>query len=113
MSSIPKPKSRKSELAKPKREMAQRGKIESNAKATGFKSEVDYAIWCAVLGKPSPWLLDTKFEMEPTFEDRFLKSKDRQILLWELFKCWRENQHIPQWVGKALYDILFGMAKGG
>jgi hypothetical protein len=52
------------------------------AQATDFKCEIDYAIWRKVHGKPSPWLLDSKFKDEGSFEDRF-NSGDHQILLWE------------------------------
>jgi hypothetical protein len=45
-----------------------------------FKSEIDHAIWCAVLGEPSPWRIDPEFEAKGTFEDRY-KASDSQILL--------------------------------
>ena len=76
-----------------------------------LKSETDHAIWCAVLGKPSPWLINSKFEPVGSFEDKF-RDGDRQILLWELLDCWRDGRPIPQWAGDALYNLLFGMAKG-
>jgi hypothetical protein len=90
---------------------AHRRNVKSGSRVK-FKSEIDHAIWCAVLGKPSPWLLDKfQFEVGETFESRF-NSGDHQILLWELFDCWRENRPIPHWAGEAPYSLLFGMAKG-
>jgi hypothetical protein len=88
------------------------GKVESGPKTEfRFSSEIDHAIWCAVLGKPSPWLIDLEFERVGSFEDRF-RAGDKQILLWELFDCWRDNRPIPQWAGEALFKLLFDMAKG-
>jgi hypothetical protein len=81
------------------------------AEATDFKSEIDYAIWCKVHGEPSPWLIDSQFEVKGSFEDRF-RAGDKQILLWELDSCARTGERIPQWAADALYDILYGMAKG-
>jgi hypothetical protein len=80
------------------------GKVESGPKTEfRFSSEIDHAIWCAVLGKPSPWLIDLEFERVGSFEDRF-RAGDKQILLWELFDCWRDNRPIPQWAGEALFS---------
>jgi hypothetical protein len=46
------------------------GNMESGPKAElKFKSEVDYAIWRAVCGKPSPWLIDPEFMPAGTFEE--------------------------------------------
>lgn len=90
--------------------MSQCSEIETSVE--DFKSEVDYAIWRAVCGKPSPWLIDCKFKAEGTFEERFLKG-DLQILLWEINCCARKKRPIPKWAADALYDKLFGMAKGG
>ena len=91
------------------------GKLKSGPQTEfTFKSEIDYAIWCAVLGKPSPWRVDSNPKFKPegkSFEDRF-KASDKQILLWEFFDCWREGRRIPKWAGDALYDLLFRMAKG-
>lgn len=88
---------------------AHREKVERTVK-TIFKSEIDYAIWQAVLGRPSPWLLDR--EAKGSFKDRSVAG-DRQILLWAIFKSWLENLEIPGWAGLKLYEILFHMAKGG
>jgi hypothetical protein len=91
---------------------ARLSKVESGPQTEfKLKSETDHAIWCAVLGKPSPWLIDSKFEPVGSFEDRF-RDGDRQILLWELLDCWRDGRPFPQWAGDALYNLLFGMAKG-
>jgi hypothetical protein len=86
-------------------------KAHNCAKATDFKCEIDYAIWRKVHGKPSPWLLDSKFKKEGSFEDRF-NSGDHQILLWELHDCARIGRCIPKWAADALYKILYQMAKG-
>ncbi len=89
------------------------GNMESGPKAElKFKSEVDYAIWRAVCGKPSPWLIDPEFKPAGTFEDRF-RAGDKQILLWEINFCAQSGRPIPKWATNALYDILYGMAKGG
>lgn len=77
-----------------------------------FKNVIDYVIWRAVCGKPSPWLVDSKFEAKGTFEQRFLKG-DLQILLWEINCCAQQKRLIPKWAADALYNIIFGMAKGG
>ena len=81
------------------------------ASATDFKSEIDYAIWLKVHGEPSPWLIDSQFEAKGSFEDRF-RLGDKQILLWELDDCARTGERIPKWAADALYEILYGMAKG-
>ena len=86
------------------------GKVESGPKTEfRFSSEIDHAIWCAVLGKPSPWLIDLEFERVGSFEDRF-RAGDKQILLWELFDCWRDNRPIPQWAGEALFKLSAGIS---
>jgi hypothetical protein len=89
--------------------MAQCSEIETTA--ADFKSDVDYAIWRAVCGKPSPWLIDSEFEPTGNFQQRFLNG-DQQIL-WEINCCAQKKRLIPKWAADALYDILFGMAKGG
>lgn len=90
--------------------MSQCSEIETSIE--DFKSEVDYAIWRAVCGKPSPWLIDPKFKAKGTFEQRF-EAGDLQILLWEINCCAQKRQPIPKWATEAMYDILFDMAKGG
>src|ERR1700730_14801257 len=76
--------------------MANPGHMERGPKAElKFKSEVDYAIWRAVCGKPSPWLSDPEFEPAGTFEDRF-KAGDKQILLWEIYFCAQSGRPIPR-----------------
>jgi hypothetical protein len=89
--------------------MTQCSEIETTAE--DFENEVDYAIWRAVCGKPSPWLIDSKFDATGTFEQRFVDG-DRQILLWEINCCAQQKRLIPKWAADALYDIIFGMAKG-
>jgi hypothetical protein len=99
----------KPELARP-----EPGAREQRAIATDFKSEVDYAIWRAVCGEPSPWLINSEFEAKGTFEQRFNEGTgDAQILLWAIWDFARKDKRIPKWVTEALYDILFDMAKGG
>ena len=92
--------------------MTQCSDIETTIK--DFKTEVDYAIWLAVCGRPSPWLIDPKFKPKPgaTFEERFMAGDD-QILLWEINCCAQKRQAIPKWAADALYERLFRMAKGG
>jgi hypothetical protein len=87
-----------------------RSEIETSVKDS--KCEVDYAIWRAVCGKPSPWLIDPKFKAEGTFEERFIAG-DHQILLWEINCCAQKGRAIPKWAADALYELLFRMAKGG
>jgi hypothetical protein len=91
--------------------MTQCSEIKTTAEA--FKNEVDYVIWRKVCGKPSPWLIDSKFDATTgTFEQRFFNG-DLQILLWEINCCAQQKRLIPKWAADALYDIIFGMAKGG
>jgi hypothetical protein len=92
--------------------MTQCSDIETTIK--DFKTEVDYAIWRAVCGRPSPWLIDPKFKPKPgaTFAERFMAGDD-QILLWEINCCAQKRQEIPKWAADALYERLFRMAKGG
>ena len=89
---------------------ARRHKVRK-AGLTDFKSEIDYAIWCKVHGERSPWLIDSRFEAKGSFKERFGRN-DKQILLWELDDCARTGERIPQWAAEALYEILYGMAKG-
>ena len=92
--------------------MTQCSDIETTIK--DFKTEVDYAIWRAVCGRPSPWLIDRKFKPKPgaTFAERFMAGDD-QMLLWEINCCAQKRQAIPKWAADALYERLFCMAKGG
>lgn len=90
--------------------MTQCTETETNLK--DFKCEVDYAIWRAVCGKPSPWLIDRKFKAKGTFKERFIAGDD-QILLWEINCCAQNGRAIPKWAADALYERLFRMAKGG
>lgn len=95
--------------------MSQCSEIETHIE--DFKSDVDYAIWRAVCGKPSPWLIDAKFKAKGAFEKRTFEEKfragDQQILLWEISCCAQKKRPISKWAADALYDKLFGMAKGG
>jgi hypothetical protein len=101
-------KRRKPELARSEAEP------ESSARETDFKSEVDYAIWRRVCGEPTPWLINSEFKAEGTFQERFNEGKgDTQILLWAIWDYARRDKPSPKWVTEALYDILFDMAKGG
>jgi hypothetical protein len=72
-----------------------RGRRGCKARATDFKSEIDYAIRRKIHSGPSPWFIDSQFEDEGSFEDRS-RVGDKQILLWELDDCARTGQRIPQ-----------------
>jgi hypothetical protein len=47
------------------------------------------------------WDLDPAHPAKGSFEDRFRKRADKQIVLWEISRCIKNNTPIPEWAGIA------------
>jgi hypothetical protein len=64
----------------------------------------------SVQGVHDAWPIDPAYPAEGTFEDRF-NAGDKEIVLWEIYRCAKGGTSIPEWAAKAFCDSLIRIAK--
>jgi hypothetical protein len=52
------------------------------------------------------WDLDRAYPAKGSYEDRFRSGGDKQIVLWEISRCIKNNTLIPKWAGIAFRRAL-------
>ena len=77
----------------------------TNKQITTPPKSIEQIIEESVQGKHTAWPLDDTYKAEGSFEERFNKG-DNQIVLWEIYRCAKSGEPIPDWAAKAFCGLL-------
>jgi hypothetical protein len=82
----------------------------TNKQITTSSKPLGQIIAESVQGKHDAWPLDDAYSAEGSFEERFNKG-DNQIVLWEIYRCAKDSEPIPEWAAEAFCSLLIRVVK--